>query len=125
MTFAGLYLFGTVALVCEGPTPIVRAMDESLPGVNGFRRFALGVDRYVFAVSGRLVASTASDLATLLKRGADYEAGMRPWQFVTTLGAVFNDCFLTGWRQTTPIRRTGTGYTCRVSAVVVWASPTL
>lgn len=129
-TFDGVELFGTRNKE-RGPIPTTRQIRSILPGIAGFRTYALGTNSWIWTVKGILVRSTRILLEADLNAGASYvDAGL--YDFKTGAGTIYGNCLLNDFAPITDILacevQLGGGWAgafCQwVQGTVEWAGPT-
>jgi hypothetical protein len=86
-----------------------------MPGIAGFRVYALGTNSWTWTVRGILVKSTRAALEADVINGASYvDAGL--YNFVTGAGTTFNNCLMNSFEPVSDI------LACKVQLIGGWAS---
>ena len=116
-----------------GPIPSTNSQRSKLPGISGFRVYALGTNSWVWNIRGLLAARTLGALEGLRVTGASYVDGLL-YNFTTAAGSVYSNCLLNSFQPASEIQPCfvylplvggwGTGFCQYVSGVVEWAGAT-
>jgi hypothetical protein len=130
-TFNGESIFGTQTREADSSVQS-NAQMESVPGVDGYRNYALGTTSVTWVIDGRLTGVTLRALNNMIRRGQSYQDGFF-YTFQHIDGTRYRNCELVSFRPQGPVQAgwaalNGTGpqvraWSRRVTAVVRWATP--
>jgi hypothetical protein len=113
----------------QGPTARTRVIRKRLPGVTGYRAFALvtGPDSKIWVARGLVIGTSLAFCERTVELGLAYLNGNPQYPFETTGGIIYRNCELTDYRPVSPYKHVlifGQDYfTVEVQGTVEQASP--